>query len=252
MTVEALMDPNNLVALLTLTMLELILGIDNIVFIAILADRLPKEQQKLAYNLGLGAALVSRLALLAAISWVMQLTEPWFTLMGNEISGRSVVLIVGGVFLVGKSSHEMYAKIEGLDEDEAAAARKKTSLVGTVIQIMILDIVFSLDSVITAVGMAEQFWVMATAIIIAVILMLFFARAVGNFVNENPAMKILALSFLLLIGVLLTAEGFGQHLDKGYIYSAMGFALLVQILNMRHEKNTRKAPAPAAAPADSE
>jgi predicted tellurium resistance membrane protein TerC len=239
--VESLADPNTWVALLTLTSLELILGIDNIVFIAILADRLPGEKQAIAYRLGLLAALFSRLALLGAISWVMQLTAPWFTVAGNEISGRSLILIVGGIFLVGKSSHEMYDKVEGLEEeDDGSGSRRARSLAGTVLQIMVLDIVFSLDSVITAVGMAEDFWVMATAIVVAVILMLFFARAIGDFVNENPAMKILALSFLMLIGVLLVAEGLGQHLNKGYIYSAMGFALLVQLLNMRLEKNARK------------
>ncbi len=238
MTADALTDANTWVALLTLTGLELILGIDNIVFIAILTDRLPEAQRPLAYRLGLGAAMLSRLALLASMSWVMGLTEPWITLLGRELSGRSVVLILGGIFLVGKSSHEMYRKVEQLEDGGSGAPREgRAGLAGTVAQIMVLDIVFSLDSVITAVGMAEHFWIMAAAVVLAVALMLAFARQVGDFVNSNPAMKILALSFLLLIGVLLTAEGLGQHIDKGYIYSAMGFSLLVQLLNMRLEGN---------------
>ena len=243
MTADALTDANTWVALLTLTGLELILGIDNIVFIAILTDRLPAAQRPLAYRLGLGAAMLSRLALLASIGWVMGLTEPWLTLLGRELSGRSLVLILGGIFLVGKSAHEMYRKVEQIEEGRPGGPRGgRAGLAGTVAQIMVLDIVFSLDSVITAVGMAEHFWVMAAAIVLAVALMLAFARQVGDFVNSNPAMKILALSFLLLIGVLLTAEGLGQHIDKGYIYSAMGFSLLVQLLNMRLEGNAAHRP----------
>jgi len=229
---EALMDPNNLIALFTLAALEIILGIDNIVFIAILADRLPKHQQATAYRLGLGAALISRLALLGAISWVMGLTEPWFELLGHPISGRHLILLGGGLFLIGKSSHEMYHKVEGV-HDANHNRGPASSMASVVTQIFILDMVFSLDSVITAVGMADQFWVMATAIVAAVLLMLFYARALGDFVNKNPSMQVLALSFLLLIGVLLVAEGLGQHIDKGYIYFAMGFALAVELINMR-------------------
>jgi len=230
-------------ALLSLTSLEIVLGIDNIVFIAILSGRLPKEQQAVAYRLGLGAALISRLALLGAINWIMHLEAELFAVMGHSISGRDLILLVGGLFLLGKATHEIYEKVEG-DEDEDAASGKATSLAMTVAQIMLLDIVFSLDSVITAVGMAKEFWVMATAMVIAVIIMLFFAQRIGDFVNKHPSMKVLALSFLLLIGVLLTAESLGQHIDKGYIYFAMGFALMVELINMKvhtRRKAARKA-----------
>ena len=230
--VEALLDPNNLIALFSLAALEIILGIDNIVFIAILADRLPKEQQEMAYRLGLGAALLSRLALLGAINWVMGLTEPWFELLGHPVSGRNLILLGGGLFLIAKSSHEMYHKVEDLKDAEDSGGKVAT-MASVVTQIFVLDMVFSLDSVITAVGMADQFWVMATAIIAAVLLMLFYAKALGDFVNKNPSMQVLALSFLMLIGVLLVAESLGQHIDKGYIYFAMGFALAVELINMR-------------------
>lgn len=226
------------IALLTLTTLEIILGIDNIVFIAILTARLPKEQQKLAYRLGLGGAMVTRIGLLLAISWVMQLTNPLFTLFGEEISGRDLILIIGGLFLIGKSVHEIYEKVE-VHEDEKVAGWS-TTLAGVITQIMILDIVFSLDSVITAVGMVDEVEVMVVAIIIAVIVMLIFARPVGDFVNRHPSMKILALSFLMLIGVVLVADGLDQHIPKGYIYFAMGFGLLMELLNMRLRKKSRK------------
>lgn len=226
------------IALLTLTTLEIILGIDNIVFIAILTARLPKEQQKLAYRLGLGGAMVTRIALLLAISWVMHLTNPIFTVFGQEISGRDLILIVGGLFLIGKSVHEIYEKVE-MHEEEAVEGWSKT-LVGVVTQIMILDIVFSLDSVITAVGMVDEVEVMVVAIIIAVLVMLIFARPVGDFVNRHPSMKILALSFLMLIGVVLVADGLDQHIPKGYIYFAMGFGLSMELLNMRLRKKSKK------------
>jgi predicted tellurium resistance membrane protein TerC len=232
--VESLSNPDTWVALLSLTALEIVLGIDNIVFIAILAARLPVAKQGLAYRLGLGAALVSRLALLSAINWVMSLTVALFHLGAHPVSGRDIILAAGGLFLIGKSTHEIYDKVEGREGE--LHARKVASLAGTVAQIMALDIIFSLDSVITAVGMAEHFWVMATAMVIAVVIMLFFAQSIGDFVNRHPSMKVLALSFLLLIGVLLTAEGLGQHVDKGYIYFAMGFALVVELLNMRFRR----------------
>lgn len=233
---ESLTDPQVWVALLSLTLLEIVLGIDNIVFIAILTARLPKEKQPLAYRLGLGAALITRLALLGAISWIMQLEADLFHVLGHGISGRDLILLVGGLFLIGKSTHEIYDKVEGHGDTPDGSARKPAGLVGTIIQIGILDIVFSLDSVITAVGIADHFWVMATAMIIAVGIMLLFARRVGDFVNSHPSMKVLALSFLLLIGVLLTAEALGQHIDKAYIYFAMAFSLLVELANMRFRK----------------
>lgn len=234
-------------ALLSLTSLEIVLGIDNIVFIAILSGRLPKEQQAIAYRLGLGAALVSRLALLGAINWIMHLEAELIAVLGHSLSGRDLILLGGGLFLLGKATHEIYEKVEGMEDDEEFGAKTR-SLGSTIVQIMILDIVFSLDSVITAVGMANEFWIMATAMIIAVLIMLFFAQKIGDFVNRHPSMKVLALSFLLLIGVLLTAESLGQHIDKGYIYFAMGFALLVELINMK--AHTRRKAARKAAQAE--
>ena len=228
---ELLTNPDAWIALATLTLLEIVLGIDNIVFIAILASRLPVEKQALAYRLGLLGAMVTRVALLMTINWVMQLTEPMFEVLGHPFSGRDLILLGGGLFLIAKSTQEMYEKIEGeLEEDIQGWF---SGLPGIIVQIMILDIIFSLDSVITAVGMAEDIEVMVTAIVIAIGVMLLFAKQIGNFVNAYPSMKILALSFLLLIGVLLTAEGLGQHINKGYIYFAMAFALMVELLNIR-------------------
>jgi predicted tellurium resistance membrane protein TerC len=242
--IEAISDPNAWVALLSLTLLEIVLGIDNIVFIAILADRLPEEQQKRAYQFGLMGALVTRLALLCTISWIIGLTEPFWehapiSFAGIEVgpfsvSGQNVVLFLGGLFLIAKSVHEIYEKVEKVADNSVSGWGQTLSM--TIVQIMILDVVFSLDSVITAVGMAEELWVMVTAIIIAVFIMLFFAKPIGDFVNRHPSMKILALAFLLLIGVLLTAEGLGQHVGKGYIYTAMVFALSIELLNIRRNK----------------
>lgn len=230
----SLAQPDTWVALLTLTALEIVLGVDNIVFIAILSGRLPKEQQGTAYKLGLGAALVSRLLLLGAISWVMGLTADLFTLAGHGISGRDLILLGGGVFLIGKSAHEIYEQVEHTEGDgDEGSPGAASSMAAVVSQIMLMDIIFSLDSVITAVGMAKEFWVMAVAMITAVLVMLVFAQRIGDFVNKHPSMKVLALSFLMLIGVLLTAEALGQHVDKGYIYFAMGFALSIELINMR-------------------
>ena len=246
---EALSDPNAWVALLSLALLEIVLGIDNIVFIAILADRLPKEQQKLAYRLGLGGALITRLALLTTINWIMGLTEPFvsfdsvaigpFATPEISLSGQQLILLIGGLFLIVKSAHEIYDKVEKVGEDSVSGWGSTLGV--TIVQVMLLDIVFSLDSVITAVGMADDLWVMVTAIIIAVLVMLIFAQPIGNFVNRHPSMKILALAFLLLIGVLLTAEGLGQHVSKGYIYTAMAFALGIELLNIRrHSRETKQ------------
>ena len=247
---ELLADPEAWVALLTLTLLELVLGIDNLVFIAILTDKLPDDERPLAYRLGLGGALVTRVALLLGLSWIMNLTRPLFTLnLGfflaeppawavSEIAGRDIIVLAGGLFLIGKSAHEIYAKVEILDEEGegTGGGKARVSLVAIVAQIAIMDIIFSLDSVITAVGMAEHIPVMVTAVIIAMVLMLVFAQTIGEFVNRHPSMKLLALSFMLLIGVLLVAEGFDQHLPKGYIYASMGFALFVEFLNMRFRR----------------
>ncbi|MFW2389858.1 MAG: TerC family protein [Polyangiales bacterium] len=236
---ELLTNPDVWVALLTLTLLEIVLGIDNIVFIAILASRLPVEKQALAYRLGLLGAMVTRIALLLTINWVMQLTEPLFTLMGHEFSGRDLILLGGGLFLIAKSAQEIYDKVEGEHQEDIEGWFN--GLAGIVTQIMLLDIIFSLDSVITAVGMAEHIEVMVTAVVIAIAVMLLFAKQIGDFVNKYPSMKILALSFLLLIGVLLTAEGLGQHINKGYIYFAMAFALLVELLNIRFRSKQEPA-----------
>ena len=243
--IASLSHPDVWLALLSLTSLEIVLGIDNIVFIAILSARLPEAQQDIAYKLGLGAALVSRLALLGAINWVMQLESELIRVWDHGLSGRDLILLGGGLFLLGKATHEIYEKTEGVPDDDDTGG-KAASLLSTVAQIMVLDIVFSLDSVITAVGMADEFWVMATAMIIAVLIMLFFAKRIGDFVNAHPSMKILALSFLLLIGVLLTAESLGQHIDKGYIYFAMGFSLVVELINMRVRKNSQPGTSTAA------
>jgi len=232
--IELLSNPDAWIALVTLTLLEIVLGIDNIVFIAILASRLPVDQQALAYRLGLIGAMVTRIALLLTINWVMGLTQPLFEVLGHSFSGRDLILFGGGLFLIAKSAQEIYEKVEGEEQEDIAGWF--SSLPGIVGQIMVLDIVFSLDSVITAVGMAEDIEIMVAAVVIAIAVMLLFARPIGDFVNRYPSMKILALSFLLLIGVLLTAEGLGQHINKGYIYFAMAFALIVELLNIRLQK----------------
>ena len=234
---ELVSNPENWIALVTLTALEIVLGIDNIVFIAILCDRLPEHQRPLAYRLGLGGAMITRVLLLLSIFWVMRLTDDLFTILGHGLSGRDLILLVGGIFLIGKAAHEIYEKVEVHEEDHdggAKAARK--GMVIVVSQIMVMDIIFSLDSVITAVGMADAVEIMITAVVIAIGVMLVFAKKIGDFVNKNPSMKILALSFLLLIGVLLTVEGLDQHVNKGYIYFAMAFALIVELINMRFRK----------------
>jgi predicted tellurium resistance membrane protein TerC len=240
-----LTDPQAWIALATLALLEIVLGIDNLVFIAILTDRLPRAERPLAYRLGLGGAMFSRILLLLGLSWVMHLTEPLFSLIGNDFSGRDLIVLFGGLFLIGKSAHEIYDKVEkpADEEDDASGKAGQSNLWGIIAQITVMDIIFSLDSVITAVGMVDQVEVMIAAIILAVLVMLIFARVIGDFVNDHPSMKVLALSFMLLIGVLLVAEGFHQHISKGYVYAAMGFAVFVEVLNMRL-RSRRKAPAP--------
>jgi predicted tellurium resistance membrane protein TerC len=240
---EWISNPEIWISLLTLTVLEIVLGIDNIVFISILSGKLPQEQQAKGRNVGLGLAMITRVLLLLSLNWVMSLTAPLFN-MGNwigvtsiellekmAISGRDLILIIGGLFLIYKSTHEIHEKLEGEEED--ATVKKVHSFTGVIIQILILDIVFSLDSVITAVGMANEIWVMIAAVIIAVIVMMFSSNAISTFVNDHPTVKMLALSFLLLIGVSLLAEGFEQHIPKGYIYFAMAFSVLVEVLNLK-------------------
>ena len=228
---EWLTNPDIWVALVTLTMMEIVLGIDNIVFISILASKLPKEQQGQARTVGLGLALFMRVALLFSLTWVIGLTAPLFSVLGQEISGRDIILIVGGLFLLGKATFEIHERLEG---EEAHAAKVGTASFGAVIaQIVLLDAVFSLDSVITAVGMADDIAVMIAAVIIAVALMMVLAAPISRFVDQHPTVKMLALSFLLLIGVSLLAEGFDQHIPKGYIYFAMAFSVFVELLNLR-------------------
>ena len=219
------------IALATLTILEIVLGIDNIVFISILAGKLRLEDRARARKIGLSLAMFIRIALLWSITWVMRLTTPWFVTFGNEISGRDMILLVGGLFLIAKSTHEIHDKLEG--EEGHGTAKAAASFVGIIIQILLLDIVFSLDSVITAVGMANDLAVMVLAVIIAVGVMLLSAGAISDFVDRHPTVKMLALSFLLLIGVSLIGEGLDQHIPKGYIYFAMGFSIFVEMINLR-------------------
>jgi len=238
--VDDLLTLNNLLALLTLTVLEIVLGIDNIVFVAILTGRLPKDKQPRARSLGLGMALLTRILLLLAINWVIHLTRPLFTILTRDFSGRDLVLIGGGLFLLAKSTYEI--------RDTLAEARKGSdvrkpvqSVAAAIVQIGLLDIIFSLDSVITAVGMAEEVIVMIAAIVIAMVIMLIFSGPVSKFIEKNPPIKMLALSFLILIGVTLMAEGLGTHVSKGYIYFAMGFSLGVEVLNLRWNKKRQQA-----------
>ena len=231
---EWIVSPEAWVALGTLAALEIVLGIDNIIFISILVGRLPEHQRNFGRRLGLGLAMFARLALLFSIAWVMGLTEPWFTIFGREISGRDVILILGGLFLLAKSTHEIHHSLEGAAEDEHKAVA--STLGSVLLQIAILDIVFSLDSVITAVGLVKHVSIMAIAIILAVGVMLLAAKSIGDFVDAHPTIKILALSFLILVGVTLIVEGFDVHVPKGYIYFAMAFSVVVEMLNIRMRK----------------
>jgi predicted tellurium resistance membrane protein TerC len=224
-----------LFGLATLTLMEIVLGIDNVVFIAILVAKLPDAQQNLARRLGLTLALGIRILLLLTISWIMGLTKPLLTIWEVELSGRSLILLGGGIFLIFKATREIYEKVEA-EHHEASGGRARAAFGWVLLQILLLDIVFSLDSVITAVGMANQVWVMVTAMVLAMLVMLVSAGAVSDFVERHPSIKILALAFLLLIGVMLMAEGLGTHMAKGYVYFAMAFSLFVEMLNMRYQR----------------
>ena len=228
---EWITEPGTWIAFLTLVALELVLGVDNVIFISILAGKLPVEQQQRARTTGISMAVITRILLLFSLSWIIGLTEPLFSVFGFDISGRDLVLIAGGLFLLWKSVHEIHQKLEG--EEGHGTARVAASFASVIFQIMLLDIVFSLDSVITAVGMVDQLEIMIAAVIIAAVVMVVSARPLGNFVERHPTVKMLALSFLLLIGFTLIVEGLHQHIPKGYIYFAMGFSVLVEMLNLR-------------------
>lgn len=228
------------VALLTLTVMEIVLGIDNIVFISILTDDLPDKQRPRARTIGLALAMISRLALLFTLSWLMGLTDPLFTVLDQPLSARDLILGGGGLFLLAKATSEIFEQMEIAEEHKGKSAASSFAYV--IVQIMIIDIIFSLDSVITAVGMADQLSVMALAVIIAVLVMLAAAGPISNFISKNPSMKVLALAFLMMIGVMLVAEAAGQHINKGYIYFAMAFSMLVELVNMRTRRAHRKLP----------
>lgn len=240
-----LIDTEIAAALLSLTLMEIVLGIDNIIFISILSSRLPESQRKKARLVGLALAMFTRIGLLFSLSWVMSLKEPLFELMNHGFSGRDLVLIGGGAFLVYKATKEIHEKIENLEEEELQT-KGNISFSGVLVQIVILDIVFSLDSVITAVGMVDQLWVMVLAVMISVVIMMIFAGAVSDFIHRNPTVKMLALSFLLLIGITLAGEGLGHHISKGYIYAAMAFSIFVETLNLASTRKKKKAAVTAA------
>jgi predicted tellurium resistance membrane protein TerC len=230
-------EPGSLIALLTLTVLEIVLGIDNIIFISILAGKLPKDQQNKARLIGLSLAMITRILLLFSIVWIMRLTLPLFTVLGQEISGRDIILIAGGLFLLAKSTFEIHDKLEG--EEGHISAKAAKSFGSVIVQILLLDVVFSLDSVITAVGMANNIVIMILAVVIAVGVMMASSKSISDFVEKHPTVKMLALSFLLLIGVSLIAEGLEQHIPKGYIYFAMAFSIFVEMLNLKMKAKTK-------------
>jgi predicted tellurium resistance membrane protein TerC len=223
-----------IIPLVTLTVLEVVLGVDNVIFISILSAKLPKDQQKRARRIGLLGAMLMRIALLFSITWIARLTEPLVNIAGYALSGRDLILLLGGVFLIAKATYELHERLEG--ESGHSSGRVAASFAAVITQVMLLDIVFSLDSVITAIGMANNLFVMVTAVILAVLLMLVASEPISSFVEEHPTIKVLALSFLLLIGMSLVADGLGQHISKGYIYFAMGFSVFVEMINIRVRK----------------
>lgn len=228
---EWITDPNYLIAFLTLTVLEIVLGIDNIIFISIVSGKLPEDVQPKARLVGLSLAMIMRVLLLLSLAWIMRLTTPLFEIFSQEISGRDLILIIGGLFLIGKSTFEIHDKLEG--EEGSKSVKVFPSFSSVIIQIILLDLVFSLDSVITAIGMVDKVGVMISAVVVAVIFMMIFATPISNFVHKHPTIKILALSFLILIGLSLVTEGFEQHIPKGYIYFAMAFSVFVEMINIK-------------------
>ncbi|MEO6137338.1 MAG: TerC family protein [Luteimonas sp.] len=242
---EQLANPETWIALATLTALELVLGIDNIIFISILSGKLPQAQRNKARRVGILLAAVTRIGLLMAIAWMVGLTAPLFSLFGQAFSWRDLILIGGGLFLIGKATHEIHQKLEGATETVTTTAGAATATFGAVItQILLLDVVFSLDSIITAVGMVDERWLMVTAILASIVFMLAFARAIGDFVERHPTVKVLALSFLIMIGLVLMADGFGQHIPKGYIYAAMAFSVFVEMINLWVRRRSQRTEAP--------
>ena len=236
--IELLTNPQMWIAFATLTLLELVLGIDNIIFISILVDKLPKAKQEFARRIGLFMAMFMRIGLLLVLAWIVGLVAPLFTVLGQEISGRDLILILGGLFLIWKSTGEVHQSLEG--EEEHATSAAKATMSAVIVQIMIIDLVFSLDSIITAVGMVDDVRIMIAAVIASVALMMLFAGPIGRFVSEHPTIKMLALSFLVVVGVVLVAEGFGHHVPKGYIYFAMAFSLGVEMLNITMRKRSKR------------
>jgi len=241
---EALANPETWIALATLTALELVLGIDNIIFISILAGRLPPDQRDKARRIGIALAAITRLGLLLAIAWIIGLTDPLFALFGQAFSWRDLILIGGGLFLIAKATHEIHQKLEGASEQVTPGSVAASSVGSVIVQIMLLDIVFSLDSIITAVGMVDERWVMVTAILVSIVFMLAFARPLGDFVERHPTVKVLALSFLIMIGLVLIADGFGFHIPKGYVYTAMAFSVFVELINLWIRKRSGQVAAP--------
>ncbi len=234
-----LIDTEIAAALASLTAMEIVLGIDNIIFISILASRLPEHQRRKARLLGLALAMLTRIMLLFSLSWVMSLKAPLFQVFNHPFSGRDLLLLGGGLFLVAKATREIHERIEG-DGDELSTKKKNSTFIGTLVQILILDIVFSLDSVITAVGMVDELWIMVTAVVISVITMMIFSTSVSNFISKHPTVKMLALSFLLLIGVVLVGDALGHHIAKGYIYGAMAFSVFVEFLNLAASRKKKE------------
>ncbi|GAB3541712.1 TerC family protein [Noviherbaspirillum agri] len=238
--IELLSDPQIWIAFFTLTALELVLGIDNIIFISILVDKLPPAKREMTRRIGLFLAMFMRIALLLTLSWIVGLTQPLLTVLGQEFSGRDLVLLSGGLFLLWKSVGEIHETFDGAGGHASAATAVKHTFAGIILQIMVIDLVFSLDSIITAVGMVDNITVMVAAVIVSVGLMMFFARPIGTFVSAHPTIKMLALSFLVVVAVVLIAEGFGHHVPKGYIYSAMAFSVVVEMLNIRLRKRSMR------------
>lgn len=243
-------DPSTWVDLLTLVLMEIVLGIDNLVFISILTARLPEAERPRATRIGIGLSVLLRIGLLFGIRAVMGLTDPVFELLGRGFSGRDLILLAGGLFLIAKATTEIHGKVEGAHDEQERKTAEHVPLAKILVQIVLVDLVFSLDSIITAVGMVppEQIWVMITAVLVSVVVMVAFAQPVGRFVNGNPSVKILALAFLVLIGAFLVADGFGQHVPKGYIYFPLAFSVTVEALNLRFRKNARRKARPAGPP----